>query len=853
MSESSSSSSSSASIQEIFKIHGPLCNSEGFYQHTGQCWSDAIQMIMLYADGIKEFTQPRLALEEINKEEITSKFTDIVKAKLTSYGLGLELVERNIQAIYSYFTSVQARFQRHYIAESQRLLLLGPLDCADYDKIGRDALEEIKAISKGSRSKNIGVNKPGIKSAIMGIQRAEYMKANRETIGKSAALPYGISDVNTQVNTTAYNPGGVPEDFQYVVQLYETFFNLKLKQSVLTYTDIDIGALPAAFYLDSKQIFGPRKHAQAFYTCGKQDYFYDDNQGILQFPWHTFLTEFVKLRATENAEIVCIGKYSIHYKYSFKIVFSFDNIPTIHYKKDNQDIYILFLKDKEPQILELKDTVIEKVIKIDDGNFTHTIKINKTAIHYKVEKLFGITNELAKPESKFNIYTGKVFSSRLKPYNSELIKGISSKNKTKIMNAINIKKENIRTVDENDDSVLHIAVLLKDLDFVKYLLGLPNVPLNAVNKNGYTPLLLAIQMNEFEIAIELVKAGADLEIHLPNKLTKGVFGLKIADIESYPIGLCISRANDSAEQKTQYNYEKLLELIDLLLARMSKERTFGFKVLPLVESIVNAGNLDFLKLFIKNGFDINQKIGDYFPVEFAIKNQNLELLKYLIDNKQDLEMVQQYNGFLLNSIILDWTNADVEQAIDLLLANGVNPKRKLQGGHTFLWPAITNPRVFFLLVNKYDVDVNTVSREGNTILLSLATESNVQLIRNKWVTLPINDMIEAVLAKGANVNFQNKYGDTALMILASRDYPDRMKILCKYGADPTLKNKRNRDVYMIVQSYIEQLRKSDPESVANQKKELKEALQICKNKQKSGGFTRKRKPLQKIIRKTRRS
>ena len=44
---------------------GAKCDSEGFYQHSGECWNDAIQMVFLWTDGLKEVVQEKLAKSEI--------------------------------------------------------------------------------------------------------------------------------------------------------------------------------------------------------------------------------------------------------------------------------------------------------------------------------------------------------------------------------------------------------------------------------------------------------------------------------------------------------------------------------------------------------------------------------------------------------------------------------------------------------------------------------------------------------------------------------------------------------------------------------------------------------------------
>jgi len=48
----------------------PICTNQGFSQHLGECWHDALSMALLYSDGFKEETQPLLynnSVEELIK------------------------------------------------------------------------------------------------------------------------------------------------------------------------------------------------------------------------------------------------------------------------------------------------------------------------------------------------------------------------------------------------------------------------------------------------------------------------------------------------------------------------------------------------------------------------------------------------------------------------------------------------------------------------------------------------------------------------------------------------------------------------------------------------------------------
>lgn len=90
------------------KWRGTLCDSLGFFQHYGECWNDAIQMAVLYTDGIKELTQPLLYFTKITHEYISS--LEPFKYESDSF----------IDTAFVYMQSLQRRFRRHYNLEVSR-------------------------------------------------------------------------------------------------------------------------------------------------------------------------------------------------------------------------------------------------------------------------------------------------------------------------------------------------------------------------------------------------------------------------------------------------------------------------------------------------------------------------------------------------------------------------------------------------------------------------------------------------------------------------------------------------------------------------------------------------------------
>lgn len=304
-------SEASESVKSIFTSNpnSSQCDSEGFYQHSGECWNDSIQMIFLFTDGLKEIVQQKLALTDIDSDFISEEsLAYIVKIYSQLYKKYKAVPEHIRNELILYFKAFKRRFIRHYVNEKfhrQEPLLdsqggyKNPIE--ELHVMGRDG---ISSATHGKGSTTIYSIKNRLtffkERDIDSESDREYVSnvfGNLEDIlflmavyiklffNKEVWFPFSM-DIRAHANAyiTAFTPFVIPEfssvkktdiGFNY----YGRWMGLKKLINFFDNTKLD-NELRAILCISF-----PYMHANTFYTCGNRDFFYEDNYGPFIFPW----------------------------------------------------------------------------------------------------------------------------------------------------------------------------------------------------------------------------------------------------------------------------------------------------------------------------------------------------------------------------------------------------------------------------------------------------------------------------------------------------------------------------------------------------------------------------------------
>jgi ankyrin repeat protein len=219
----------------------------------------------------------------------------------------------------------------------------------------------------------------------------------------------------------------------------------------------------------------------------------------------------------------------------------------------------------------------------------------------------------------------------------------------------------------------------------------------------------------------------------------------------------------------------------------------GGGITPLYYVALN-GFVEGAKLLLDRGAKIGFQhyVSKATPIMAAASADKTEMVGYLLDRGADIEsadvlgtnaLLLAANGLMYNTaaLLLERkanVNAFVKTTGDNALMYAINQSRKEKEKESI--------RMMNLLIDK-GININFQGPQGNTALM----------YASGWGVVTKNpERARILLDKGAKVNLQNKKGETALMMAANRGHVETAKLLIERGANLELKDKNGRTALM---------------------------------------------------------
>ena len=304
-----------------------------------------------------------------------------------------------------------------------------------------------------------------------------------------------------------------------------------------------------------------------------------------------------------------------------------------------------------------------------------------------------------------------------------------------------------------------------------------------VNKDS-TPLFLAVQFGYNDLAKELIKEGADVNARANDMETEDGIDMLYYAVENNNVEMSKILIDEGVDAGREYGYEYPYYLTDIAIRNNNLDM---LKILvesgdidlesSLIPDAIEENNIEMVKYLISIGQDVNAQIfADGFwinsPMKVAAENGNIEIAKLLIDEGANLNSSDDYIGpaidygnydiakLLIDNDVFNLnTNTTKEQAIELAKDQKYYEIEKLLSSED------SNN------IDGYDELMNAVSK-GDMKALEKLIKDDTDLNKQYDKITPLNlaaarndkEMVKFLVEKGADINLEDGYGYTPLII-----------------------------------------------------------------------------------------
>ncbi len=595
------------------------CISEDnyFHQHKGECWSDAIQMLICFSDEIKLSVQSKLynlTPDEIIKmaylQERNVFLPSIYKMHAVDENLQDNPLKKFEKRLTKYLSLLQNRLCLHIVNSNMD---------SEYntDDTDNKIINQCEKININSYSCPIIENfskfllsekiEPNLRLDIENPEswsKQKLYRAKSEILGIGSAI-YGLKIANIKKKLDDH--GALEYEILPVINalsycLLDEEDVLQTKYVKISEITKDLGVDFDKFSIDNYLgaiVLNP-SHATSFFICNGRQIYFDDNYGVFFLNWKKLLIDYLCYMKT-------------HHLFLYHNI---DNYIPIYQDKVSLKIYEMkdgFLINFDVDYNDLKKYFIEGFIMISKVNLKDA---NEDLIYSTLEDQFVVSNllngsiyDIKNPFSKFSCLTPINYVAT--NLNIELFK--------EIINSIS---------DFNSDLNLDKKVQIKKIlfnclndrrfDVIEYLVP-KYFSIDVVNKNGETLLMkiidtrakhydMNIECNELKIMNYLIKLQKDEHFKI-NNYTIFEYALIKRNVNAINIFI-----------KNKYNFN---------LPNYKNETPFIFLS---ERTDMNKEDIKIIKILINAGVDVNQRDNKgYTILEYLLsKNTQTELEKEII-------------------------------------------------------------------------------------------------------------------------------------------------------------------------------------------------------------------------------
>lgn len=353
----------------------------------------------------------------------------------------------------------------------------------------------------------------------------------------------------------------------------------------------------------------------------------------------------------------------------------------------------------------------------------------------------------------------------------------------------------INSVDENGNTVLHLAAQINDPDLCTFFI-IKGADTELKNNNSDTALHIAIKNNSFEAAEAILKMDCkSLFARDANGLTALDLGLE-TDSSYYDIFIN-KKSGELVDEKGQTIVHYFVNSKNLKGIQLCIEKFLPISIAdndgntPLDLAFKNCDDdeisVQIAAALILGGADEVDTNFSYFqeavssrnysmrftdgqtPLHFAIINNHIAIAKFLLENDASTQAQDSTGATPLHEAIR-YGRTEIAK---LLLSAGANVNATDNLGKTPIMMIMPKDKVreLYVLLISYKADLTQKDMYGDSVL-HIATMMKVNI-----------DELSILINNGADVNARNKYGVTPLLIAVQSDDLKTVKLLTSASAD----------------------------------------------------------------------